>query len=37
MFEEDEGPKLWLNEINVTKSTGKREYQLHNYEKGKGL
>lgn len=36
MFEaEDTGPKLWLNELLVTKSIAKREYQKHNYEKGK--
>lgn len=31
---EDTGPKLWLNELMVTKSIAKREYQKHNYEIG---
>ncbi|XP_050435211.1 uncharacterized protein LOC126842326 [Adelges cooleyi] len=29
----DNGPKLWLNELMVTKSQGKREIQKRNYEK----
>lgn len=32
---DDAGPKLWLNELMVTKSLAKNEYQKHNYETGK--
>jgi len=36
MFQnEDAGPKLWFNEISVTKSIAEREFQKHNYEIGK--
>lgn len=31
----DDRPKLWLNELMVTKSLAKNEYQKHNYETGK--
>ncbi|XP_060855897.1 uncharacterized protein LOC132933649 [Metopolophium dirhodum] len=29
---DDAGPKLWFNEISVTKSIAEREFQKHNYE-----
>lgn len=36
MFQvQDEGPKLWLNELRVTKALANKEYFLKNFEKGK--
>lgn len=35
MFEdENTGPKLWLNELMLTKSIAKKQYQNRNYENG---
>lgn len=31
---ENSGQKLWLNEVMVTKSIAKKEYQKHNYDIG---